>query len=179
MDWRCLVDEILSGPNVTSLCGGLCALLPGALGILLIIIYFRNKQKTKESRNWLIATGKVIRSEISMVMNDEDSSKVSFIPRLEYEYKVGDTLYKSKRISFGSAHDFSSRQKAEEFIGQFPVDSQVTIYYDPNKPKDAVLIREMRSMKAGLIVGILLIVGSVLVFCISLTGLIKPWSWFQ
>lgn len=173
------MEEILNVSNVISLCGGLCALLPGVLGILLIILYFRNKQKTKESRNWLSTAGRIVRGEISVVTDtdDEDSSNVIFLPRLEYEYSIGDTHYKGRRISFGSAHDFASRQKAEAFIGQFPVDSQVTVYYDPNKPKDAVLIREMRSMTAGLIVGILLIVGSMMVLCISLIGLIKPWSW--
>ncbi len=169
----------LNGSNVVSLCGGLCALLPGVLGILLLFLYFRNKRKTKESRDWAATSGNIIRSEVNKIVDDEDSSKVSFLPKLEYEYYVDDATYRSKRISFGSAHDFASRQKAEEFIRQFPMGSQITVYYDPNKPKDAILIREMRSMTAGLFVGILLIVGSILVLCISLIGLLTPWLLLQ
>ncbi len=167
------MNENLSGSVIISICGGAFAVLLGAIGALLVVLYLRNKKKTKESQNWSTTTGRITLSEVRMVTNEgEDISSISFIPKLEYEYEVNGQVFQGKRISFGSIHSFSSRQKAENFLNQFPLSSNIPVYYDPNKPKDAVLRKEMRSMTAGLVIGIILIIVMVCVFSFSLVGLI-------
>lgn len=83
------MEEILGGSIIISLCGGAFALVLGALGVLLIVLYIHNKKKTSESRNWSATTGRIVLSDVSMIRNENgDFSRNSFIPKIGYEYEV-------------------------------------------------------------------------------------------
>ena len=74
-----------------------------------------------------------------------------------YRYEVGDHVYCSNRLGFG-----------DEFITQmhFRIGEKVDVYYDPDNPQNAVLVRDF---PGGALFGLILIVGAVL--CLLLRGI--------
>jgi hypothetical protein len=56
-----------------------------------------------------------------------------------YEYAVNGTQYRSQRRFFGEEATGGSRSQAEQLHLKYRVGSQVTVYYNPDNPKEAVL----------------------------------------
>ena len=161
-----------SGSLLALVCGGLFALALGAVGVVLTVMFFRNKNKAKASEGWPQVEGRVVSTNIRVdEMDDEDSYRVSYIPEVHFEYHVEGLLFDGKRIAFGSEVSFGMRKKAEAFLTEYPVGSAVSVFYNPDNPKEAVLSQKMRSMTAGLVVGIVLIVAMVCLMCPIAIGL--------
>jgi hypothetical protein len=55
--------------------------------------------------------------------------------------------------SWRGAGKHASRQGAEVHLARYPVDAQVPVYFDPEKPSDAVLTRTAPGASAFLWVG--------------------------
>lgn len=161
--------------NVVAMsCAGLFALALGGLGIVLIVLYLRNKKKAKESESWPFTEGEVVANDVRIdEIDDEDFTRVRYIPQVRFEYQVDGQSYTGKRISYGSDPSFNSRQKALDFLNQFPVGNPVRVFYNPEKPQEAVLSQELRKMTAGLIVGIVLVVLMVCFLCPIAIGLVN------
>lgn len=158
--------DLFSGSTVAMVCAGLIAFGIGGVGIFLIILYFRNKQKAKASETWPRTKGRINFTDVRVdEYEDEDSSKIRYIPVVRYEYHVGGENYESKRISFGSEPSFVIRKKALQFLEVYPEGQEVDVFYNPEKPKEAVLVQKIRSMTAALIVGIVLVVLMVCFLC--------------
>ena len=162
------------GMMIGSLAAGGFALILGAIGVVLIVLYFRNKSKSAASQSWPSVVGRVTSTDIAMQSNDdEDNLSYSFLPKINFEYQVGGQVYQAHRFSFGSEPSFSSRGKAEGFLSPYPLNAQVKVFYNPEKPSEAVLEQKMRSMTTGLIVGIILLVAMVCLLCPVLIGVIN------
>lgn len=160
------------GFTIGSLVAGGFALLLGAVGVVLIVLYFRNKAKSTASQNWPSVAGRVTFTDISIQSNDdEDYSRLSYIPKITYEYQVGDLVFQAHLFSFGSEPSFPSREKAEAFLAPYLPEGQVRVFYNPQKPGEAVLVQKMRSMTAGLIVGIILLIAMVCMLCPVVMGI--------
>lgn len=95
----------------------------------------------------------------------EDSFKVRYVPEVRFSYQVDGEMYEGKRIAFGSDPTFPSRNKAVNFLEAYPLESVVNVFYNPEKPNEAVLSQKMRSMTAALIVGIVMLVLMVCFLC--------------
>ncbi len=162
------------GMMVGSLAAGGFALVLGAIGVVLIVLYLRNKSKAAASQTWPSVGGRVISTDIAILSDDdEDSLRISYIPKINYEYEVGGLNYQAQRFSFGSEPSFPSRGKAETFLAPYQSGSQVSVFYNPNNPEETVLVQKMRSMTAGLIVGIILLVAMVCLLCPVAMGIIN------
>jgi hypothetical protein len=162
-----LMVDMLSGSIFAMVCAGLFALGLGVLGAVLILLYFRNKQKAKASETWPSTSGRIISTDIRVdeYDDDDDSFKVRYVPVVQYEYQVGEENFEGKRIAFGSDLTFVSRGKAQQFLEKYPQDQEVDVFYNPEKPKESVLAQKMRSMTAALIVGIVLIALMICFLC--------------
>lgn len=171
------MENLFAGSLVVMICGGLFALGLGAIGVALIVLYLRNKQKAQASTTWPSTEGRITGHKIRVdEVGDDDSSRVSYVPEVHYEYPVEGSLHQGKRISFGSEPSFPSRKKAEDFLESYPVGSTIPVYYNPEKPQEAVLSQTMRKMAASLIVGIVLIVLGVCSLCPVVIGLFNTFS---
>ena len=158
--------DMFSGSILAMVCAGLFALAIGGVGVFLVILYFRNKGKAKASEAWPATKGKITFTEVRVdEYDDEDSFKVRYVPVVRYEYQVGGELYEGKRISFGSEPTFVTRQKAQQFLEGFQIEQEIDVFYNPDKPKETVLVQKMRSMTAALIVGIVLIILMICFLC--------------
>ena len=171
---RQIMSNLFTGSLVAMQCAGLFALALGAIGVVLIVQYLRNKQKAQASTVWPSAPGKITGQQIRIdEIDDDDNNRVRYIPEVHFEYQVDGNHYQGKRVSFGSEPDFPSRQKAETFLETYPVDSVTTVFYNPENPQEAVLSQGMRKMTASLIVGIVLVVLMVCFLCPVVMGLVN------
>jgi hypothetical protein len=100
------MSNVFAGSLIAMLCAGLFALALGAIGVILIIQYARNKQKAQASNSWPSAPGKITGHEIRVDEGDDDSNQVRYIPEVHFEYQIDGNPYQGKRISFGSEPDF-------------------------------------------------------------------------
>ena len=136
------------------ICGGLIALFFGGLGLFLIIHSQRSKQKAQQSQSWPVAKGIITQTDIKV---HEDDETLRYIPVLRYTYDVAGMIYEGKRVTFGSDVDFGSRKKAAEYLAAYPLDAEVSVYYNPDKPSEAVLQQVARKTTVGLVIGIVLL----------------------
>lgn len=160
------------GNTIAMICGGVFALGLGALGVVLIVLYVRNKNKAKASLGWPSTQGRILSINIRVDEVDDESNRVRYIPEVHFEYAVNGVTHQGKRIIYGSEPDFGSRDKAQDFLQKYPQGGLVTVFYNPENPGEAVLTQGMRKMVASLIVGIILIVLMVCLLCPIGIGLV-------
>lgn len=145
------------------LAGGVLFLLIFAgLGMVILILSIRGRRKAKASLAWPGTTGEIVEARVER-QTDEDSdgnTEIRFTPRVEYRYTVKGKELSSRTMAFGLTTSYSSASKAEEKIRPYSIGKTVTVYYNPEKPGEAVLERETGSATLGLVIGgIFLLVG--------------------
>ncbi len=122
------------------------------------------------SSEWPSTQGKVIQSEVeSKTKSVRDSDGHGrrnvryYSPTVEYEYAVAGQVFKSSNISVDS---FSSTDPnyASSTVATYPLDSTVTVYYNPANPTDSLLQPGVGIVAWGVfLVGLLMIIaGSAL-----------------
>ena len=102
----------------------------------------------KASRTWPATQGRVTATRITVVEKDMTAvdeqpgvRRVStrYLPEVTYEYTVGTTSYSNNRLTFGTK--LMSQNDAAQVVAQYPVQRQVTVYYDAGQPQSSVLER--------------------------------------
>lgn len=83
------------------------------------------------SRRWPVVDGEIL---ISSVVPDDD---VSFRPKVQYLYSVGDLEYQSETVTFKGFE--ASEEIADKIASSYQRGSKVPVYYHPRHPKWAVL----------------------------------------
>lgn len=106
-----------------------------------LVIFFTTWPKFKpgyESKQWPATKGIILQAEAQKVIQDDDES---YEPVLSYSYEVDGIKRISSRITFNSRLiSFKSRLEANAFLSKYPVNSEIIVRYDPQKPDEAVLI---------------------------------------
>ena len=93
------------------------------------------------SARWPTTTGAVTGTNVKSVTSGESGSN-SYRMEVIYEYELGGETYVSKRYSFGGKPTRESRSAAETWLEEhYPVGSEVTVHYDPDRPDVTVLER--------------------------------------
>jgi hypothetical protein len=72
---------------------------------------------------------------------------------VEYDYAVNSQPYKGRRINYGITAT-QSKAAAQKEADRFTPGMQVTVYYNPEKPGEAVLEKKEVKSNVGLILGI-------------------------
>lgn len=152
------------------LCGGLLALFFGGLGLFLIIHSQQSKRKALQSQSWPATKGIITQADIR---TQEDDETIRYVPVISYSYEVAGRMYDGKRVSFGSDVDFGSRQKAMDYLAEYPPDAEVNVYYNPDKPNESVLQQVARKTTVGLVIGIVLLAVMLCLVCLMSTGIFR------
>ncbi len=131
------------------------------------IVYMRWKVGTM--RAWLSTTGMVFASGLERQKTTDRSGyeREVDIPVVHYSYQVGGQLYESTRVTFGPEPLEAGKEVPTV---RYPTGAQVTVFYDPQNPREAVLER-----KAPLQAALWLILG-LMDFMICLASV---WGKFQ
>ncbi len=113
-----------------------------------------NIYKGYESQNWPTTQGKIIFS--SLTGAKQIMGRRAFI---RFEYSVAGRRYVGRQISY--THIRGNYSSAVEILRRYPIDKTVTIYYDPDNPRDAVLETEISGRIAWLFIlsGLAVILG--------------------
>lgn len=133
------------------------------IGIVLLFIYFRNLAKVRASQTWSTAQGTVIQSWVrkSNSTDSDGSVSSSYHPEIHYSYQIMGVDYQGNKIAFGPKVG-GNRSGAEKMVEKYPTGANVTVYYQPDKPANAVLERSIS--KISLVMGIVFILAGFLIY---------------
>lgn len=91
------------------------------------------------ARSYPTTTGNIVSSEIE---TSTDSDGSSHRPRITFSYEVNGQMYESSTWRYGDL-GLSDSTYAREIIDTYPSEKQVTVHYNPVRPRDAVLSTEI------------------------------------
>jgi len=166
-------------PLIGVFCAGLFILVFAAAGVFLIYQSVRSRQKADASRSWPATSGQVTDAQVAHHTNTDSDGDTSehYTPKVSYTYQALGQEYQGNKIGFGFQQSFGSSAKAQAALARFPVGGQVTVYYDPNNPSEAVLERKAGGSTLSLVLGIIFIVVSLCLGCPGMVALLlAPWS---
>jgi hypothetical protein len=123
-------------------------------------IHFRAVAKAQASETWPTAMGTLTRSEIVVEEDsDQDGGTTTWYnPVVAYSYNVAGEAIEGSRIRFATMRR-GSRKKAEEVLARYRAGDNVTVRYNPEKPKEAVL----ESQKPGPLYLIMALAGLIFI----------------
>ena len=149
------------------LAGGFFVLVFAGIGIFMLVKYFRDKGRAEESKAWPATAGEITQAYIreSQTRDSDGYMTTSYYPEVRYLYDARGVAYTGEQISFGGAIG-GSHQKAAEIVAQYPVGKNLTVYYNPNNPAEAVIERRIGS-KLFLIIGAIFTVIGVCTACVG------------
>lgn len=118
--------------------GIFAAVMIGAL-ILAATVKMR---EVKGAQSWSTTIGRVTRSDVrAQKRRDMDNrERTQSIPAVEYEYTVNGKRFTGARISLAETIPES---EIESILNRYPLGKEVTVYYNPANPRQAVLERDL------------------------------------
>jgi hypothetical protein len=120
-------------------CGLIFALVFAGAGLFALVRGFIDFRTSKASRDWPSVEGQVTMATVEMKTDsDEDGTTTKYSPRVVYTYAIVGQQYTSDQVVPGARLWHTSRTRAEAKLA-YQTGQQVTVYYNPNKPDQAVL----------------------------------------
>ncbi len=119
-------------PPKNSLIGGLIILV---IGLGLIAYNGYNIYRSSISGSWPSVKGTVQSSSVKRINRAKKSDRYQV--NIVYKYEVEGKSYNGSRVRFGEQPDTS--MEADSIVAKYPVKSEVTVYYQPGNPEEAVL----------------------------------------
>jgi len=128
-------------------------LILSLVGVVTVISSARSMRQAGRSESWPGVQGRIIESRVDKrteVDYDSPADRTAYIPVVRYTYSLQGKEYTGDRIAFGVKN--RNPNPASEVVNRYPVDKQVMVYYNPEKPEQAVL--EQASGSGWLQIGI-------------------------
>lgn len=107
-----------------------------AVGIAITFFGIKQIRDARDSMSWPSIPGVV---EFSSVEQRRNDNSTTYEAEVMYNYKVNGVVYSSNRLSFGQVSS-SDPTSARKIVNRYPVDSEVTVYYQENAPEKSVLM---------------------------------------
>lgn len=132
-------------------------LVLSAVGVFLVIAAIVNIRKANASQGWNGVQGKITESYVRRQESSdgEGGTSTSYYPEIRYTYSVMGVEYQGKNIAFGMKS--SSRKSAQALVEKYPAETSVIVYYNPQKPQQAVLERRSSSGWLQIVIGMALL----------------------
>src|SRR5262245_44788850 len=93
--------------------------------------------RARASNHWPTTDGKIEMSEVGIKTNTD--GKILYFTQIRYSYSVGGQRHESKTVWVGDDYFSSSPSSHEETVRHYPLNTKVTVHYDPARPQVAVL----------------------------------------
>ena len=103
--------------------------------IFLAILFFMRRRMAVVSQ-WPSTMGTVVNSYLERRSSSDGSTNY---PVVQYSYQVGGQMYQSSKLAPGPEVGGTGAGKV---VARYPAGAQVMVFYDPQKPSDAVLERK-------------------------------------
>ena len=107
------------------------------VGAILILHARSLRHRAKSTALWPETLGRVLQCQIVEI--PQRSRKNVYRTAVTYEYEVRGTRYRSQRRFYGEEATGGPRSQAEQLCQKYRPGSEVTVYYHPDKPAEAVL----------------------------------------
>ncbi|ALG67561.1 DUF3592 domain-containing protein [Beggiatoa leptomitoformis] len=133
------------------------------MGMSLLFIGANEFNNAQHSTHWLETTGKIIQSDISQKLTSRDQTEhIIYSPHIRYEYTIEGRIYQADRVNF--LPQATTQSAAEAVNKQYPIGKIVTVYFNPDDIKIAVLETgaTIQNYEPLIIGGVLLLLGIVL-----------------
>jgi len=146
------------------------ALLTLALPLFLYGTFYvaRGILRGLRSSTWRETPGVILLSKLEQYYRGKDLAKELLM--LSYHYTVDGEVRQGNRVSFHSfAWFFGNLKKLE---AKYPQDREVTVYYDPLAPENAVLEKGMARMDIVLLCALALIDAGILLIWVPLPAVL-------
>jgi hypothetical protein len=117
--------------------GTICAGIFFLIGLAIALSGFMTYRKSNQAANWIPTQGKIKRSEVTHTTG----GKTQYYAHIEYEYTAQGMNYSSNNVTLAQLMGITDtgQSAAQEKVKKFPIGSTVTVFYDPNDPRRAVL----------------------------------------
>lgn len=119
----------------------LTLIAPCIIGVVVgatLILHVRSlRHQAKATALWPVTVGRV--SECQIVEIRQRSRRSVYRTAVTYEYEIKGIRYRSHRRFFGEEATGGPRSQAEQLCQKYHPGSEVTVYYNPDKPAEAVL----------------------------------------
>lgn len=125
------------------------------IGAGLMLYGLRQRIRAGASASWPRVLGKALTAWVKkqVVTSGKSSSRQTWYrPTVEYEYLVNGVLYRADRIAFGNVSS-QNEENAQRLLDQIVKAGSVQVYYNPQNPKDAVLLNTSAPGSMGFILG--------------------------
>jgi Protein of unknown function (DUF3592) len=135
------------GPAFRRIIGGkpslVFYLLFGALAALCIGVGYHTLRTARQSLDWPSTSGEIVHAEVEehvSVNRDKDgkrtSTDITYASNVVYEFRVAAQNYQGHRVRFDWE---TTRAEAEATVAKYRVGTNMSVYYDPADPSNAVL----------------------------------------
>ena len=119
----------------------------------------RGSQRTE----WTLTTGEVTTSEIKESVDYGENASINYFAVIRYRYKVNLVEYESTVISASEAPFAIGTEKyAKSQVAKYQLHSSVPVYYNPDNPQEAVLVKT-RASHSGM--ALIIILGFSVLLC--------------
>lgn len=95
-------------------------------------------EEAKTSESWPISTGVITYSDVNQTVDD---GKTMYSAKINYHFNVDNKTYLGDKITLTSGGTkTSSLREVKKQLQKYPLGTEVTVYYDPELPNNAVLL---------------------------------------
>jgi hypothetical protein len=128
----------------------------GLLGYMAVSTWY-----SFDSIGWPVTEGRVLSSKVVTHTGGGNTRNSNYVPRIDYEYTVGDRRYTGDRLAFGFGN--RSPQAAKAAVRRFRPDRRVRVFYDAGNPERSVLMPGFRgNLWLGWLAGFLFLAAAFL-----------------
>ncbi|OUL17640.1 hypothetical protein BV372_34750 [Nostoc sp. T09] len=126
------------------------------IGLILVVISARSLWKSHQAKQWAETIGTILAVKVEERSTKGRNRKLYQII-VSYEYVVNGKRHQSQQLFAGDSGVANSRVLTEQRLRNYQPKADVKVYYNPRKPKEALIEREIDSTTYSL-----LAIGSVL-----------------
>lgn len=151
--------------------GTIFGLIFGVAGLFLLILGFNQFRTSKASRDWPSIEGQVSIATVEMKTESGDSGiSKKYSPRVVYNYSISGQQYTSDQVVIGARAWYTSQIKAGTKL-TYQSGQQVTVYYNPDNPAQAVLkAGATRGAWGTLAIGIIFTILGTVILILNVTN---------
>ena len=120
------------------------------------------------SEGWPTTAGEVLSCDVRRTRSDDETR---YTVELRYRYAVESITHEGFRMSFGGNTRYERRGSAEQRCAEYPVGSELTVYYQPEFPPNSTL------KPGGTVLGPLLAYGGGVLAVLVLIGAMAATVW--
>ena len=122
-----------------------------ALGLYFLGSAFVDLKTPDKTETWIKTTGMMqaasveARSRRVEAEGTHDAGSI-FFPAVKYTYNVNGMEYHGSRITYDTQKiSFNGTIEAKQILANWPVGTDTTVYYDPGRPQESVLLHGRES----------------------------------